>query len=188
MLPHWTISQFVLGYPIVGDHNSLGHRSRPLELATRRRALDEARSTVTEVHPTLAAWYWLRSSTAASRSAWEQYKGKVDGRAIRAGDVSARVERMWAALLSRVEIDDPYPLTDQGGHRMTADEFDARVAWLLGHLWISTERVDIFGSLDHGTFLLPREATEDVRTDLLQPADRDNPQDGRADSRGPSRG
>jgi hypothetical protein len=34
--------------------------------------------------------------------------------------------------------------------------FDARVAWLLGHLWLHGDAVELVGNRQDGTFLLPR--------------------------------
>ena len=145
-LSHWVISRNVLGLPRVGRFDAQ-YGELPLYPVFTREELTHHEWAVTEVHPTLAAWMWLKKSPN-----WEPYKG-TGVSAERSREVT---KRLWDDLLEM------YPDKVVGAHckKWSDDAFDARVAWLLGYLWLNGGEVEVCGNEKDGSFLLPKGAAD----------------------------
>lgn len=140
-LSHWVISRNVLGLPRVGRFDAK-YDELPLYPVFTKEELTHHKWAVTEVHPTLAAWMWLPES-----SGWEPYKG---------AGVSARqtrevTKKLWDDLLAMHHVGD----VGANFEKWSDDAFDARIAWLLGHLWLHSNSVQIIGNEQDGSFLIP---------------------------------
>jgi hypothetical protein len=140
-LSHWVISRHVLGLPRVGRFDA-PYEELPLYPVFDKEQLTNQDFAVTEVHPTVAVWIWLGGTKH-----WQQYKGNE-----KTGEVANAVQAMWSKLIA-----DHLPqYRDQIKPPTDDDAFDARVAWLLGYLWLNGDSVKVIGNEQDGSFLLPR--------------------------------
>jgi len=88
-------------------------------------------------------WLWCRNNHVRNAS-WK-YKE----------DESVR-KALWSQLLKVPAISEALPSRSHSVPN-TDDELDARVAFLLGHLWLdANETVVLLGDQDVGAFLLPK--------------------------------
>ena len=97
---------------------------------------------VAEVHPAITIWLWCRLRRE-SEAGWGYKKS------------DAVLRELWSCLIAIPSVSSVFleaceaPPSD--------DVFDARVAYLLGRLWLGGSRsVMLLGGANHGTFLLPR--------------------------------
>ncbi len=140
-LSHWVISRNVLGLPRVGRFDA-SFDQLPLFPVFSKEQLRDHQWAVTEVHPTLAAYIWLKNS-----GKWRPYKGS----GISAKKTRQTTEEMWVHLEKMHSIShQPEP------ENWSDDAFDARVAWLLGYLWLQGKGVELVGTEQDGSFLLPK--------------------------------
>lgn len=134
--PHWAISQYLLGYPKVGDCE-VGVEP-PFELVFDRKAITKS---VTEVHPGLAIWVWLKDVLELNNN-WPYKK-----------DSTIRIKIVSA--LRNLFPDDQL----LAGKIQNDDQLDAYVAWKLGRVWVDNApqktKVEILGDINLGSFLLP---------------------------------
>lgn len=139
--PHWTISRSLIGLPRVGPYDQADNL--PFQLVTSQEAKPTSGRHVVEVHPALALWLWCRR---AHKGPWEYKKNEEDRK------------KLWQVLLNqvlpaletlRLEAfkDIPEPSND--------DQFDARISWLLGTLWLNDMGVILLGDADSGAMLVP---------------------------------
>lgn len=143
-LSHWVITRNVLGLPRVGRFDA-EYKELPLYPVFSKEELDGHDWAVTEVHPTLAAYIWLHASKK-----WRPYKG---------GGISADETRQITKELWE-QLEKMHPIPHQSAPpRWSDDAFDARVAWLLGYLWLQGDTVVLVGSEQDGSFLLPKDET-----------------------------
>gem|GEM_PF-2052749 len=147
-LSHWVISRNVLGLPRVGRFDT-EYKKLPLYPVFTKNELTHHDWAVTEVHPTLAVYLWLADRSPDDRPYWHQYKGQGKD-----SDVVAAVMEMWDTLCKRFGRYLATPISPPNSE----DAFDARVAWLLGFLWLNSEEVELVGSEKDGSFLLPKGA------------------------------
>jgi hypothetical protein len=145
-LSHWVISRNVLGLPRVGRFDAQ-FDALPLYPVFEKDELSKHQWAVTEVHPTLAVYLWLHEPTDEKEPNWRQYKGKS-----KEADVVDAVQAMWEILHDRFLYNTKIQLSEP----TSDDAFDARVAWLLGYLWLHGDAVELVGNEQDGTFLLPR--------------------------------
>lgn len=133
--PHWAIAQYLIGYPkisasecsfkshfkLVFDKNDISH-------------------SVTEVHPAVAIWLWLKNDLKLNN--WN-YKKKKN-------------ESIRKKLIEALKIKNIIP---QNLEIKSDDELDAFIAWKLGVEWVNnSEKVEILGNNETGSFLLPKKA------------------------------
>lgn len=132
--PHWAISQHLLGYPKIGDFD---HGAKPpFGLVFEREAITKS---VTEVHPGLAIWVWLKDVRELNEN-W-LYKKNSTTRT----NIESALGKLFPKdkqVIDQIEND---------------DHLDAYVAWKLGRVWIDDEgkTVRILGNTRLGSFLLP---------------------------------
>ena len=100
------------------------------------------------MHPTLAVYLWLKDSLYDGTGHWRQYKGTGKDK-----DVPGSVQAMWEILHRRFATESDYSLSPPENE----DAFDARVDWLLGHLWLNRKGVQLVGNEQDGSFLLPKD-------------------------------
>ena len=150
--PHWTVSQYVLGYPILNPklkeyHETNANYKLLLPENTPRDILSGR--WVAEVHPALAMWLWLKSKTVESF----QYKGTGISK-------SKSIANSRSLFLSLQSIDEIALVTKiEKEEIISNDHLDAYIAWLLGALWVNQkaeckDSIKFLGS-DEGYFLLP---------------------------------
>ncbi len=149
-LPHWTITRHLFGLPIVGDYD-LEQESLPFKKVHARP--HSPGHFITEVHPTLAIWIWLKDTEKDELFQWK-YKGKVKS------EESARRVKAIINLLSNLPVINshqiPPELNVSKADKNIADQLDAFIAWLLGKLWLEGNgEIEILGNDQTGSFLLP---------------------------------
>lgn len=141
-LSHWVITRNVLGLPRVGRFDA-EYKNLPLFPVFSKEELAGHDWAVTEVHPTLAAYIWLHASKK-----WRPYKG---------GGISAdETRRVTSKLWKHLEAMHSIPQQSEPP-KWSDDAFDARVAWLLGYLWLQGDTVVLVGNEQDGSFLLPKD-------------------------------
>lgn len=134
--PHWAISQYLLGYPKI-DESERGFNSN-FKLVSDVKNIEKS---VTEVHPALAIWVWLKDRIDVENIDW-QYK--------RNNRTFTPIKQL---LQSSLKIDQK--ICEQ---IKNDDHLDAYVAWKLGKSWVepdNTTKVEVLGNSETGTFLLP---------------------------------
>ena len=144
--PHWTISKYCLGLPIIGQYDK---SETPFDLITNEdKKWNSTKSSLIEVHPAVAMYYWLGKDL-------KKYKGN-----------KVEVDRIWKRLQNKVDcfkMIDYKPKDD--------DELDAIVAYVLGNEWANNNggesKVQLFGDATTGSFLLPfKTVNHDLASDL----------------------
>ena len=185
-LSHWTISQYVLGHPTVGDS-----AFSDTNCGVYRPTSETSKGPLAvEVHPTLALWLWHLSTDT-----WRAYKGgKVSsnhsnkapialarqptgnahhGNKLTKGDRqdAAAFHIEWLAKRFERAAMNPYWLSPKCTKVQNEDALDARIAWLLGKLWIDTSSgVEFVHDCWGNGFLLPKtEASKVWRADAPRP-------------------
>ncbi len=126
--PHWTISQYLLGYPKISPFDE--GFTPPFNLVFDKGGISKS---VTEVHPAVAIWLWLKDSIPPHES-WS-YKSS---------DLDAVID----ALNRQSILPDNIKIKND-------DYLDAYIAWKLGRDWINGQGVCILGDNHTGSFLLP---------------------------------
>ena len=149
--PHWTISQYLFGLPIL---NSKLQKSSVFKLLMSRDKLNSTGLYITEIHPALSIWILLKQELQNHQlfqDSW-QYKGNS------AKDTLKRREMLIESLLSLTLVKDVLK-TDV--NIQSDDELDAFVCWLMGARLVQNDkRVTIYGDAIRGSFLLPMD--EDI--------------------------
>jgi hypothetical protein len=151
-LPNWTITRRLFGLPIVGEYD-LKQESLPFKKVHARP--DFPGRFITEVHPTLAIWVWLKEEVKSNDSLEWEYKGGN----INAEQSASRVKNIInlfykIPLIDRHQI--PRELEAPEAHKNIGDKLDAFIAWLLGKLWLEKNgAVEVLGNAETGSFLLP---------------------------------
>lgn len=146
-LSHWVISRNLLGLPRTGIYDA-PYSEIPLYPVFSKNALRHYRFAVTEVHPALAIAAWLKEE-------FIKYKNlKADAHLEKADVIAKSLEWIWRQLRERVNFSSA-TCFDWTSTPKTDDALDARVAWLLGHLWLQGSSVQIIGNEQDGTFLIP---------------------------------
>jgi hypothetical protein len=138
---HWAITRNLLGLPRVGRFDAQVE-SLPFLPLTGDNQRPVCGRCVVEVHPALALWLWSRQRRDATAS-WLYKK-----------DRSLLLE-LWLELLTV-----PGVANALHGAQATVpksdDELDARLAYVLGRLWLDDPAaVVLLGDADTGTFLVP---------------------------------
>jgi hypothetical protein len=185
---HWTISQMLLGLPIIGPYHDNGNNP-PFQLLTEDnknlRLLQTPGKYVVEVHPAVALWLWLRGEVEDEMTRREWFKKEKNGKVTKKIDwmykgemiVQAKREKIkffCEKLIGKIDNQeiiqkfiDTIPKTP--GNKID-DYFDAMLAWLLGKLWVENaeknkkgeNQVILLGSQQTGAMLLPN--SEDLQT------------------------
>ena len=138
--PHWALSRSLIGLPRTGPFDV---ETLPFRLVSDEVQKPLLGQCVVEVHPALALWLWCRFDRDTN-SAWGY---KQDASVCR---------YLWTQLLQVAAVSNVLSsaslLTPSSD-----DELDARLAYVLGRLWLDDPpSVVLLGDQDHGTFLLPR--------------------------------
>jgi Protein of unknown function (DUF429) len=148
--PHWTISQYLFGLPIL---NPRLHKTSEYKLLMSQKELQLKGLQITEAHPALSMWILLKEELKDNKyfqDSW-QYKGNT------LKETLLRREILIDAVLK-------HPLTQKvlssNIEISNDDELDAYICWLLAkHLIRKGEDVRIYGDSDNGSFLLPYDET-----------------------------
>jgi hypothetical protein len=139
--PHWAISRNLLGLPRVGRFDAAAE-SLPFLPLTRHDQRPVHGRCVVEVHPAVALWLWSRERRQATAS-WLYKK-----------DCPVLLE-LWLELLSVPGVAEALSQV-QATMPKSDDELDARVAYVLGRLWLDhSDSVVLLGDTNTGTFLIP---------------------------------
>jgi len=154
-LSHWTISRFLFGLPRVGVYDAT---ILPFQLLCEDAAKTEIGNSgkeacITEVHPALAAWVWCKNHRLPipdNEICWKYKDKKIKTRKETMGE-------LWDILMAEVFLESA-PTWFLETPPKTADQFDARIAYMLGKFWMEPEGdVRILGGRDPGAFLLPND-------------------------------
>lgn len=146
-LSHWVITRNLLGLPRTGIFDA-PFSELPLYPVFTREALNHYRFAVTEVHPALAVAAWLGED-------FEQYKHVKKGESTHGNSV---LNDLWKKIRDKVQHRSRLPELRSEDIK-SDDAFDARVAWLLGYLWLRGNTVKLVGNEQDGSFLLPNDQT-----------------------------
>ena len=144
--PHWTISQYIFGLPILNPSLQI---SPDYKLLMSNDRLDFSISYITEIHPALSMWILLKEKLADNplfKNSWK-YKG----------DSSSDTKRRRAILIESIlslELTQEYLLKKISIE--SDDALDSFVCWLLGTAFVAKDkRVKVYGDDKNGSFLLP---------------------------------
>lgn len=182
--PHWAITQYCLGFPLINDQFT---QKEPIsfELITnqdKREKLLSDKKYVIEVHPALALWLWLKDCGIKN---WN-YKGNSrKDKNISENNQPENKTKIFNELAKKLfdKFEQPKAITepkDQANEKyrikvtvikknkveaeekpknMTDDHLDAYIAWLLGALWLEkleiNDKVRLIGNENKGAMLLP---------------------------------
>jgi len=150
--PHWSISQYIFGYPAI-DPNY--HKGMKFELVMDNEYSFKKRAGhfITEIHPALSMWILLKESIedVLFMDSWK-YKGDSSKSTKKRSHLI--VEHLFALAITQEYIDTSTITI------ISDDELDAFVCWLLGRAFVeSDKRVRIYGDSKRGSFLLPYDKT-----------------------------
>lgn len=139
--PHWALSRSLLGYPRVGPYD-LPSESLPFRLAPESKPPKRGRHLV-KVHPAVAIWLWCR----IFEPNWKEWHYKKSRETLK---------KLWDLVLSEPAVSGSLSKS-ASGTPPSHDAFDARIAFLLGRLWLDgSGSVVLLGGAEHGAILLPR--------------------------------
>ena len=149
--PHWTLSQYLFGYPVINPHFC---RNIEFELVMDNEILQKSRAGhfLTEIHPALSMWILLKDiiDDELFDASWK-YKGDSSKETKKRSHII--VEHLFALEFVQEYID------TISLRIITDDELDAFVCWLMGRALINNDpRVRIYGDRSNGSFLLPFDA------------------------------
>lgn len=141
---HWTISRQLIGLPRVGQWDS-AWSLLPFCLLTGEPPRAPG-CYIVEVHPALALWLWCGFGQSPWSGPWN-YK-----------EDDSVFLKLWNRLVAIISVLAPplHGILVASGVPNSDDDLDARIAWLLGELWLQNRGiVSNLGSLALGTFLVP---------------------------------
>lgn len=153
--PHWTVSQYIFGLPVINEEFVKGLK---WNLVMEPSQIQKSHLQITEAHPALSLWILLREELKDEplfSSSW-QYKGYSSSDK----DINKRKEMLVKKLLS-------HPLVKNivtGDIKIsTDDELDAFVCYILGYLAVNEPNHSlILGDKINGSFLLPNYKCDDI--------------------------
>lgn len=160
--PHWTISRSLIGLPRVGPFDRV--EGLPFTLLTADQPPTRGHNIV-EVHPALALWLWCKKGRRKDAD-WE-YKKNLSTR----GSLWNKLTNIAERKKNYVELQ-KWPAPND--NVPNDDMMDARVAWLLGRLWLANRGdVVLLGNADTGAMLVPRvDGLEDAFQEFLSRSSR----------------
>lgn len=139
--PHWTVSQYLLGLPVISSRFQ-EEKNLPFELITSDAQPVGERPAIIEVHPAVALWLWLRDVHEIKN--WMYKK-----------DPAIR-EQVWKSLCEIDAFSSCFGVTGPP-ETENDDQLDALIAFVLGTLWIRKDsEVVLLGNGQSGCLLLPR--------------------------------
>lgn len=148
--PHWTITKFLTGYPIIGDYCI--KENLPFTLVTNEKTeLVNNKKYIVEVHPALSIWLLMKDIVDHEQN-WV-YK-KMDEFELNnfITDFKATLETILPKdFWECINVVNP----------QNDDELDAYTAWLMGYLWVSkiklnNIRITPVGNREKGCIILPQ--------------------------------
>lgn len=153
--PHWTVSQYVLGYPEIGKMklNNNTDQYKLIKPSNQEKYVNMKGKYVVEVHPALALYLWFEYGEYKFQTpsdGWK-YKGNVYKYPKIKSNLCDHISKI-VGLTKKLSISvSAIPEDD--------DQLDAYIAWLLGELWLSQQNsasdiIKLIGD-DDGYFLLP---------------------------------
>jgi hypothetical protein len=135
--PHWTITQHMLGYPIMGRHQKQ-QSELPYQLIHSESDIKTHKKLLVEVRPAVALWMWISKT-------FKIWNYKKDSERLQ-----TFVKELFKKESSRINEDIKIP------EITTDDQLDALIAFLLGYFLINEpDKVMILGNQETGSFLLP---------------------------------
>lgn len=146
--PHWTISQYIFGYPAI---NSDFMRDLKWDLVMENYNINKQPYQITEAHPALSIWILLKDilkDDPLFKSSW-QYKGYSNSDR----DIKKRMERIIEELFKLEFVKD---VCDDLPIISSDDELDAFICYILGAQLLKNDpKSHILGNRVVGSFLLP---------------------------------
>lgn len=135
---HWTISQHLLGLPIMGKYCNA---NIPFKLIWNEHEKNNISKSIVEVHPTVAIYFWLGDD-------FKPYKGKKGNK--------SNLNENWGKLKKIKCIKNVLPnIADI--ECKNDDGLDSIIAYVLGKLWVEgSEEVALLGNEKTGSMLMPK--------------------------------
>jgi len=150
--PHWSISQYIFGYPVIEPNY---HKGMKFELVMDNEGLFKKRAGhfITEIHPALFMWILLKESIDDVLF-MDSWKCKGDSSNSTKKRSHLIVDHLFALAITQEYIDtSTITITSD-------DELDAFVCWLMGRAFVeSDKKIRIYGDSKRGSFLLPYDKT-----------------------------
>lgn len=162
--PHWTISQYCLGLPLINDEFKPPETLKTFKLITsqnEREKLFSNKKNIVEVHPALALYLWLKEEKPIKDDLtfdWDYKKNKKTFNTL-VEQLFKKPEKPQAIIEPEDKENGKYKVSaieDKVEKTMTDDHLDAYIAWLLGTLWLKNE-VILVGNKNTGAILLPND-------------------------------
>ncbi len=150
--PHWAITKFLTGYPIIGDFCKK-NEDLPFQLITEEKELVVNEKYIVEVHPALSMWLMMVNHESQEKINWI-YKGS-HGK----GNFATFKKTFFKILNSNYKIDNLNQEKIDGLDKqiLNDDHLDAFVAWLMGYMWVhKIGNIMPLGNIREGCILLPK--------------------------------
>jgi len=150
---HWTISQYIFGYPNLNEDISINHS---FKLVQNQSDINyENGFQLTEIHPALSMWIVLKDSLSTHPlfiDTW-QYKGANAKDKLNPKRREIIIDTLISIDFVKKEID-LEPFKDE--LMLSDDKLDTFFCWLLGKKLINKQNdILIYGDKSNGSFLLP---------------------------------
>ncbi|RLA80763.1 MAG: hypothetical protein DRG78_10355 [Epsilonproteobacteria bacterium] len=144
--PHWSISQYIFGLPIL---NPSLQQSSKFNLVMNEADINEKGYFITEIHPALSMWILLRDELKENELFKDSWKYKGDNKLETIKRRTHLIDELLRLNIVKTEIDiDKITIN-------TDDQLDAFVCWLIARLLFKQEgRAKIYGDRLNGSFLL----------------------------------
>lgn len=153
--PHWTISQYIFGHPVVNEEFI---KSLKWDLVMDSKDIGKNSFQITEAHPALSIWILLRDilkDEKLFKNSW-QYKGYSSSDK----DIVERKNIIIDALLDHKYVKSSIDIKPKIS---SDDELDAFMCYLLGFWAVNSENKSlILGDKINGSFLLPNYKIDDI--------------------------
>jgi len=145
--PHWTISQYLFGYPILNP--SLQSSASYELLMSNDIAHIHKQHIITEIHPALSMWILLKDTFLENKLFASSWKYKGDNK-------KETIQRRAVLIKTLLALDSVKEEVKFKIEIKSDDELDAFVCWFIGVQFLKRDSsAMIYGDKLNGSFLLP---------------------------------
>ncbi len=145
--PHWSISQYIFGLPIISP--SFQHSSR-FKLIMNEDDIESRGLYITEIHPALSMWILLKDRFKKNKHFENSWKYKGDNKEETIKKRTYLIAELLKLDIVKKELPKNRLIIDSD------DKLDAFVCWLMATLLVKKDKsAKIYGNNLDGSFLLP---------------------------------